>query len=313
MRKIIMILLLMNSYILVKAQEKYWVFTYFKDNGKDGLHMAYSTDGYNWNALNKDKSLLKPTAGNDKLMRDPCVIRGADGLFHLVWTVSWGERTIGYATSKDLIHWSDQKIIPVMEKDTTTLNAWAPEITYDTKSKKYMIYWASTVPDKFPKTGVKADGKYNHRMYYLLTKDFVKFSKVKLLYDKNFSVIDASIVKKGEQYIMFLKNENDAPIEKNIRIATSNKMTKDYSEASAPITGKYWAEGPTVLIKDNTWIVYFDKYTQHKYGAVASTDLKNWIDVSENINVPKNLRHGTILEITKNEFDQLMAFESSNN
>ncbi len=68
-------------------------------------------------------------------MRDPCIIRGADGLFHMVWTVSWNERTIGYASSKDLIHWSEQQAIPVMEHEPTTLNCWAPEIFYDAGDK----------------------------------------------------------------------------------------------------------------------------------------------------------------------------------
>ena len=106
---------------------------------------------------------------------------------------------------------------------------------------------------------------------------------------------------------MFLKNENDAPVEKNLRIATSKKLTGGYTDAGAPITGKYWAEGPTVLINGNKWIVYFDKYTLHKYGAIESTDLKNWTDVSDQINVPKGLRHGTILEITKAEYDKLTS------
>ena len=27
------------------------MFSYFKDNGQDGLHLAYSRDGYEWTAL----------------------------------------------------------------------------------------------------------------------------------------------------------------------------------------------------------------------------------------------------------------------
>ena len=41
---------------------------------------------------------------------------------------------------------------------------------------------------------------------------------------------------------------------------------------SAPITGKYWAEGPTPLLIGNDVYVYFDKYRDHKYGAVRSKD-----------------------------------------
>jgi hypothetical protein len=66
---------------------------------------------------------------------------------------------------------------------------------------------------------------------------------------------------------MFLKNESDSPAQKNIRIATSKIPDRNYSEASEPITGNYWAEGPTILKKENKWIVYFDKYIDHTYGA----------------------------------------------
>ncbi len=287
------------------APGKAWVFAYFKGNSADGLHLAYSTDGYQWKALKGDSSFLKPAAGKDKLMRDPCIIRGADGKFHMVWTVSWNERTIGYASSTDLVHWSQQQTVPVMP-DTSTLNAWAPEIFYDAGSKNYMIYWASTIPGKFPWAGMdSAKGKYNHRMYDVLTKDFKTFTTSKLLYNKGFSVIDATIQKNGNDYVMFLKNENDAPVEKNLRIATSKNFDKGYSEPTAPITGNYWAEGPTVLRDGSKWIVYFDKYRDHKYGAIESTDLKNWTEVSDKIALPGGIRHGTILEVTAAELKRL--------
>src|SRR5678809_525956 len=99
-----------------------FLFSYFNNNGKDGLHLAYSNDGYIWTALNNDKSLLLPVLSKDSLMRDPCIIRGADNLFHMVWTVSWNERGIGYASSKDLIHWSEQQFIPVMMHEDSARN-----------------------------------------------------------------------------------------------------------------------------------------------------------------------------------------------
>ena len=83
--------------------EEVFLFAYFKGNG-DGLHLAYSTDGYTWKALKNDTIFMKPAVGTDKLMRDPCIIRGGDGRFHMVWTVSWNERGIGYASSKDLLN-----------------------------------------------------------------------------------------------------------------------------------------------------------------------------------------------------------------
>ena len=300
---IIAVLLLQT--VIAQSSGTVYLFSYFKDNGQDGLHLAYSMDGYTWQALNNDSSLLKPAVAKDKLMRDPCIIRGADNQFHMVWTVSWNDGGIGYAHSADLVHWSEQQFIPVMKDEPTARNCWAPEIIYDTKNKQYMIYWATTIPGGFMAGDTAGDDKYNHRLYYTTTKDFKTFSKTSLLYDQGFNVIDATIQKEGEQYLMFLKDETKTPPKKNIRIAFSNKLTGSYSKPSLPITGNYWAEGPTAIKIKNAWIVYFDKYTQHTYGAVRSIDLKNWTDVSDKISFPKGTRHGTVFAVTKKEFDNL--------
>jgi hypothetical protein len=286
--------------------DKVYLFSYFKDNGQDGLHLAYSMDGYKWLALKSDSSVLKPAVAKDKLMRDPCIVRGADNQFHMVWTVSWNDGGIGYASSKDLIHWSEQQFIPVMKDEPTARNCWAPEIFYDAGSKEYMIYWATTIPGRFMKGDTAGDDKYNHRLYYVTTKDFKTFSKTKLLYDHGFNVIDATIQKEGKRYIMFLKDETKKPPQKNIRVAFSDKLTGGYSTPSSPITGNYWAEGPTTIKIGGRWIVYFDKYTQHMYGAVSSPDLKNWADISDKISFPSGTRHGTVFTITKKELAVLL-------
>lgn len=274
-----------------------YVFSYFKGNGEDGLHLAYSEDGYKWETLKKDASFLTPEVGKDKLMRDPCVIKGGDGLYHMVWTVSWTDKGIGYASSKDLIHWSKQKFIPVMAHEEKVRNTWAPEITYDENSKKYIIYWASTIEGKFTETQSTEEKGYNHRIYYTTTKDFKKFKKTKLLYEPGFNVIDASIVKDEKGYIMFLKDETKVPVQKNLKIATSKKLEGPYTKASEPITGKYWAEGPTAIKINGEWIVYFDKYTQKKYGALKQTT-KGWEDISEQVSFPQGTRHGTVIKVS---------------
>ncbi|WP_205510120.1 glycoside hydrolase family 43 protein [Longitalea arenae] len=308
MKAFVWLFFLLAQFLIVSAQKNrsVYLFSYFKGNGEDGLHLAYSKDGLSWQALKNDSSFLRPTAGKDKLMRDPCIIRGGDGLFHMVWTVSWNEKTIGYASSKDLVHWSEQQAIPVMEHEPTALNCWAPEIFYDAAKKEYMIYWATTIPGRFPKGDSAGDNKYNHRMYYVTTKDFRSFSKAAILYDQGFNVIDATIQKNGSKFIMFLKDETRYPPQKNLRIATSVSLTGGYSAPSAPITGKYWAEGPTVLKHGNQWIVYFDKYTQHQYGAISSTDLVNWTEISDKLVMPKGIRHGTVFQIKQKELLLLM-------
>lgn len=307
LRSIISLGLLINTFVAV-AQDSVYVFSYFKNNGKDGLHLAYSEDGYIWTALNNDSSFLKPTVARDKLMRDPCIIRGTDRLFHMVWTVSWNDKGIGYAYSKDLVHWSEQTFIPVMQAEDSARNCWAPEITYDKKQKQYMIYWATTIAGKY-KSDTLIENGYNHRLYYVMTKDFKTFSKTKLFYDQGFNVIDATIVPFGDQYIMFLKDETRVPVpQKNIRIATSKSLHKGYGMPSEPITGNHWAEGPTTLRTGNKWIVYFDKYRDHQYGAVASEDLVHWTDISDQIKLPSGIRHGSIIKLSKEEASALMTF-----
>ncbi len=293
-----------------------YLFTYFTGNGEDGLHLAYSRDGLAWKTLNDGRSLLTPEVGADRLMRDPCVIRGPEGRFHMVWTVSWKEKGIGYAHSKDLIHWSPQQYIPVMEHEPLAKNTWAPELYYDAATRQYLIFWATTIPGRFPDTDNQSNSGppqpgNNHRMYYVTTRDFDTVSDTKLFYDHGFNVIDATLIKTDDRYVLFLKDETNKPFtpQKNIKMAFSDKAAGPYSAASAPITGDYWCEGPTVLKIGDSWIVYFDKYRQHHYGAVQSRDLKNWVDISDQITHPKDMRHGTVIEVTGEILDGLLILE----
>lgn len=261
-----------------QKMDSVYVFSYFKNNGQDGLHLAYSEDGLNWQALKNDQSYLAPELGKEKLMRDPCIIQGPDKTYHMVWTVGWTEKGIGYASSKDLIHWSAQQYIPVMEHDENARNCWAPEITYDSTTKQYIIYWATTITGKFTETQVEAENSYNHRIYYTLTKDFKEFTPTALLYNPGFNIIDATIHQLAkDKYLMFYKDETREPkTEKNINVAYSDKITGPYTTDHTPITGNYWAEGPTAVKVGSKWMLYFDKYTLHAYGAVSSADLVNW-------------------------------------
>jgi GH43 family beta-xylosidase len=296
---------LVTQAIQAQKKDSVFLFAYFKNNGEDGLHLAYSEDGFDFRALKDDSTFLRPLVSHDKLMRDPCIIRGRDGRFHMVWTVSWNDKGIGYASSTDLVHWSNQEFIPVMAHEAEARNCWAPEIFYD--NGIYMIYWASTIPGRFPNTDTAGDSKYNHRMYYVTTKDFITFTKAALLYDQGFNVIDATIQKKDRTYYMFLKDETRYPPEKNIRVATSSALTGGYSKPSKPITSDYWAEGPTVIKTESRWLMYFDKYTLHKYGLLESVDLINWNDISHKLAMPAGLRHGTVLKISRKELQKLAS------
>ena len=309
MRNLLMLLLVMLGLSVsdLVAQKNYYLFSYFIGRGEDGLHLAYSTDGIEWKALNEGKSYLAPELGA-KLMRDPCIIKGGDGNFHMVWTTGWTDKIIGYASSKDLIHWSEQKGIPVMEQEPEAMNCWAPEIFYNKENKEYLIFWATTIPNRHsPINMSEKENKYNHRMYYVTTKDFETFSDTKMFYNPDFSVIDCTILEKDKKFYMFLKNENPNPPEKNIRIAVADHPEGPYpTEVSEPITGNYWAEGPTPLIVGDYVYVYFDKYREHKYGAIRSKDMEHWEEVSDQMKFPRGIRHGTAFPVKKSVVKNLL-------
>jgi len=294
-----LLLILMVFPLIGNAQNEILFFSYFKGNGEDGLHLAYSEDGYKWNTLKDDQSFLQPEIGESKLMRDPCIIYGPDKKFHMVWTTGWKEKGIGYANSKDLISWSDQIYIPVMSHEGNAQNCWAPEIAYDDVKDQFLIFWSTTIPGRYPETDMSNGNGRNHRMYSITTKDFKSFSETKLFYDHGFNVIDGSILKlKDQDYIMFIKDETKFPkTEKNIRWTKATSIEGPYSKPSEAITGDYWAEGPTCLKVGDKYIVYFDKYRKGSMGAVESKDLKNWTDISDQISFTGGVRHGTVFKV----------------
>jgi len=272
-----------------------YVMSYFVGNGEDGLHLCWSEDGLTWKTLKDGKSFMTPTVGKHKLVRDPSIVQAPDGTFHMVWTISWTQPGIGYAYSKDLIQWSEQKMIPVMEDEPTTRNCWAPELFYEESGKTYYIFWSSTVPGKFE--GVGSESDYNHRQYYVTTKDFETFSPTKLYFDPGHNVIDGFLAKNGRQYLLFYKDETLKPEpQKSIHLAIGESPVGPF-QPQGEIGHTNWIEGPSAIKIGDFWYVYYDCYRAKHYGAVRSRDLKTWENVTENISFPKGVRHGTIFRV----------------
>jgi hypothetical protein len=189
------------------AQERF-LFTSFRGNGEDNLHLALSTNSYHWQALNHNRSFLKPVVGAYKIMRDPCLAEGPDGTFHLVWTSGWTAekgKIIGYAHSTDLIAWSEQKTIPLMENELNTHTIWAPEILCDKAKARWLVFRFSTIPGKFPKSDSTGDDGYNHRFDYATTADFKTSTESHLLYHSGFA-IDATLFQAGSKFYLFSKD-----------------------------------------------------------------------------------------------------------
>ena len=290
MKRTLMLLAVSFWLLAISAQHQVYISTSFHEPATDGLRFIYSRDGWTWQQV--DGIWLKPEVGKQKVMRDPSIIRTPDGMFHLVWTSSWrGDRGFGYACSKDLVHWSKQRFIEVMN-DTTTVNVWAPELFWDDVKQQAIIVWASCIPGKFPDG--QEEHKNNHRLYYTTTKDFKKFTPAKLMIEPGFSCIDATLVKRGNKdYVMVLK-DNTRP-ERDIKVAYAKSPYGPWSKASEPFTGKMM-EGPTTVKVKDGWLIYYDRYQLKDFGAHFTKDFVTFEDVSNKVVVPKLHKHGTIFE-----------------
>ena len=79
-----------------QQKESVYMFSTFRYDGKDGLYLDYSYDGYSWTDLGG--GFLMPKVGKLSLMRDPSIVQGPDGTFHMVWTTGWkDDKGFGYA------------------------------------------------------------------------------------------------------------------------------------------------------------------------------------------------------------------------
>ena len=295
---IVSLLLLMSAASFAGDTNSVFLFSFFREpNGQAGLQLATSSNGLQWAEIKapNGKSFLEPQVGG-KLMRDPSLALGPDGMFHMVWTTSWGRPPVfGYAESKDLVHWSEQRAIPVMEDAPDCKNVWAPELFYDSKKSEWIVFWASTIPGKFPET--ENSGDNNHRIYCVTTKDFQAFSKTKLFYDGGFNAIDAMILPAKGKFYLVVKDETKNPVKKDLHLAAADDAQGPFSKAGPTFTAN-WVEGPTALEIGGEFYIYFDHYSNPKYyGAVKSSDLERWQDISAQVSFPKSIRHGTALKV----------------
>lgn len=288
-----------------------YLFAYFtnKANNTNGLHLAWSIDGYKWTGIGPEHSFLKNDYGPwgvEKKMRDPFIMKGPDGLYHCLWTINWDADIIGYASSKDLVHWSRQSYIPVMA-GYEARNCWAPEMIYDDARQQYIIFWSSTIKVN-GEWKTEPGKKYDHRIYFTTTKDFKTFSPAKIFFDPGHNVIDVTLKKVNNQYIMIYKDERELPAPmKNLLVAVSENAVGPYKTISEKPFTRNWVEGPAInQLPDSTFIVYMEAYRDHKYEAKATRDFIHWEDATGKISFPESTKHGSVIKVTRDFIDHLI-------
>jgi beta-galactosidase len=280
-----------------------FLFSYFNDQA-GGAHLALSADGLHWEQLNGGQAVIIPQVGSEKLMRDPSINRGKDGVYRMVWTSGWKGKDIGYAESLDLIHWSQQRTIAVGEHIDSTNNCWAPEIFYDDIKKQYMIYWSSNI-GRWKKMGSEG------RIYYVTTNDFRVFSEPKILFRNGFPAggapgnngpIDAFIYKDGKtRYIIFYKKDDNSHIP-NVYYRIGKTPEGTWGEEFGPIKPSTGDEGPSVVKIGSKYCMFTDPFESDYAYMFSSKNLKDWQREITDL----KMAHGTVIEIPKETATKLL-------
>lgn len=286
------------------------ILSFFRDNGQNGVYLAWSEDGLNFKPLNNDKPVMRPAPWpGQNLTRDPSVIY-RDGKFRMVWTSNWGGRCFGLAESPDLKEWSEPlQVKPFPEslpENKQPKNVWAPEICWNPVEEKYYIFWSSTIP-----------GQDGHRIFVTKSSDLKTFSDAELFIDPGYNCIDGMMVldkqdsgsDKNWRWLMALKNECEANQGgKNIRLTTAPAdFSKKWEQPGPPVAGPgsdlrpgEMAEGPSLVNWKGIWHLYWDAFANGHYSVAASKDLKTWTDRTNELRLPPHPRHGTVFKAQRN-------------
>ena len=279
-----------------------FLLSYFtdQDEGRDGLKLARSEDGFVFTPLGDERGFLKPQVGQDKLMRDPHLSQGPDGLWHVVWTSDWSGPVIGHATSPDLIHWSAQQTIPVMTAFRGVRNSWAPEMIYNPETRDFVIIWSSSIDGRYGATpGARFEG-LKLRPYYTRTRDFRRFTPTRLLFDPGTDSIDFTLLRleNGLFQLIYKDETHDVEQRRWLVSRSAASPTGPFGPVSKPFTGTM-TEGPTAIRLGERYLVYYDIYEQGRFGAASTTDFLHWDDESQRVRFPDKARHGTVVRVPR--------------
>ena len=323
------------SAVVACAEEVYsaYLFAYFKGEGLaqgEQIYFAVSRDGLHWTDINDGNPVLTSSLG-EKGLRDPFIMRSADGSkFYVIatdlkingnndWTAAQtkGSKSIMVWESGDLINWSEQRMCRVAPDGAGC--TWAPEAVYDDESGQYLVFWSS----KIPSSQSVPNNDNTHRVYYCTTKDFKSFSQAKVWIElKNpsgnaISVIDATVIKVGNTYYRFKKNEATEAHKqgmpssgKYIIMERASSLSGQWTEISTDMSQIAWVEGPTCFKfnGEDKWCLFLDDFGGKGYYPLVSTDLASGkFTQPSDYSLPSVMRHGSVVPITEEEYANLMS------
>lgn len=314
------------------STEGAYLFCYFVGNEPEQqtIHLAVSSDGYNFKALNGNEAVIDQTKGTG-CVRDPYIFKAVDeegkDCYYIVATdmdamQGWtSNHRIIFWKSYDLINWEDEYLLDFrnFEGFENCNRAWAPQVIWDEKEEKYMLYLALSTFDD-PATAENEDAAQH---YYLYTTDFRNFTEPEYLYGRRDEVVtrDDGYVINGVQCIDgdMIYNEKDGYYYLFFKEDLTQKIAYVKSEkASGPFEEEYtvcslnWfgVEGSTMyrITGTNAWMMIMDEYSEGTFFAQMTRDFKNYRQVRRAIYSVNHLnpRHGSVVAISEDEYFSLI-------
>lgn len=317
-----------------------YLFAYFTADSVEGekisLAVSDGNDAQKWIGLNDGRPVLDSDKGT-KGLRDPFIVRAPEGnKFYLIATDlsigrngDWdaaqrtGSRHIEVWESTDLVNWGEQRHVEVAPE--TAGNVWAPEAYWDDENQEYVVFWAS-------KLYAESDPEHSQSsppetMMYATTKDFKTFSDPKVWQDTKGSRIDSTVIKDGDTYYRYTKDEENAHkcADKDIFVETSKNLTSVTTdgedsgwtmgqECIGHDAGTKAVEGPTAFkanpgdVNGEGYYLFADEFGGRKYLPLKADSPAGPFEAVGDVSLPDPApRHGTVLPITESERQALLA------
>lgn len=297
----------MSAYLFVH-------FTSGETGDKEYIWYSLSRDGLHWTDLGGDEPIIKSNLGT-KGIRDPFVVYDEKlKKYFLIATDllttsgNWyefshnGSRSLLVWESKDLINWSEERLIEVGIDKAGCV--WAPEAVFCKEEDMWFVFWASCVREQ-------EEFHHKQRIYGAFTKDFKEFTPAFKYIDAKTAIIDTNIVWDNGWYYRFSKDETNKLIiiEKSKELISEN-WESVYSEIFSVFEG---LEGPEAYYIDTLqkWCLIADQYrtnggyTPFLCNDLASGEFKQLHNDQYDMGKRKK-RHGGVIKITDEQYEKLI-------
>ncbi|MGX9348628.1 glycoside hydrolase family 43 protein [Microbacterium sp. KNMS] len=308
-------------------------FTGEDDDAAEQVHFAVS-DGASlsdWDLLADGAPVLTSELGT-RGVRDPFLLRKEDGGFVILATdlkvhgaggfgvgQENGSTDILVWESDDLVTWTGPRAVSVMGPEAG--NVWAPEAVWSAEHGAYLVYWASNL---YPEGGERRAADSYNRMMIAQTADFATFSEPRVWIDvrrgPGYGTIDSTLARDGAHWYRFTKDEEPGTMHvfaergDDVLRPTEGRIGSAWELLAEGIGSDVIShgEGPIIVrsLDERSWLLFIDwpPYGGGTgYRVFESADLADGTWTPSAHAVPPRFRHGSVVPITAEERERLLA------